>query len=74
MRKIADDFCDYLRVGDDKYAYYVSNNIVTLLPAQSDNRKIYESFDRIQECYFIAKKLIAILTSQNNVYFEGYLS
>lgn len=31
-------------------------------------------FDRIQECYLIAKKLIAILTSQNNVYFEGYLS
>ena len=40
MRKIADNFCGYLKVGDDKYTYYVSDNIVTLLPAQSDNRKI----------------------------------
>lgn len=48
MRKIADNFCGYLNVGDDKYTYYVSDNIVTLLPAQSDNRKIYESFDRIR--------------------------
>lgn len=48
MRKIADNFCGYLKVGDDKYTYYISDNIVTLLPAQSNNRKIYESFDRIR--------------------------
>ena len=36
MRKIADNFCGYLKVGDDKYTYYISDNIVTLLPAQSD--------------------------------------
>ncbi len=47
MKKIADNFCGYLKVGDDKYTYYVSDNIVTLLPAQSDKRKIHESFDRI---------------------------
>ena len=47
MKKIADNFCGYLKVGDDKYTYYVSDNIVTLLPAQSDKRKIYEFFDRI---------------------------
>ena len=47
MKKIADNFCGYLKVGDDQYTYYVSDNIVTLLPAQSDKRKIYESFDRI---------------------------
>lgn len=47
MKKIAANFCGYLMVGDDKYTYYVSDNIVTLLPAQSDKRKIYESFDKI---------------------------
>lgn len=48
MRKIADNFCGYLKVGEDKYTYNVSDNIVTLLPAQSENKKIYESFDRIR--------------------------
>lgn len=43
MRKIADDFCGYLAIGADKYTY----NIVTLLPAQSEKREIYESFGRI---------------------------
>lgn len=33
---------------DDTYTYNVSTNIVTLLPAQSDKQKRYESFDRIQ--------------------------
>lgn len=47
MKKIADDFCGYLKVGDDKCTYYVSDNKVTLLPAQSDNQKIDESFNRI---------------------------
>ena len=48
MRKIADDFCGYLTIGADKYTYNILNNIVTLLPAQSEKRKIYESFDRIR--------------------------
>jgi len=48
MRKIADNFCGYLKVGDDTYTYNVSDNIVTLLPAQSEKRKIYESLDRIR--------------------------
>ena len=39
MRKIADNSCGYLKVGDDKYTYYISDNIVTLLPAQSDKRR-----------------------------------
>ena len=29
MKKISDNFCGYLKVGDDKCAYSVSNNIVT---------------------------------------------
>lgn len=33
-----------------------------------------QHFDRIQEYYKIVKKLIAILTSQNNVFFGIYLS
>ena len=46
MRKIADNFCGYLKVGDDKYTYYISDNIVTLLPAQSDNEiDIYPPFE-----------------------------
>lgn len=48
MRKIADNFCGYLKAGDDTYTYNVLDNIVTLLPAQSEKRKIYESFDRIR--------------------------
>ena len=48
MRKIADDFCGYLTVGEDNYTYHILNNIVTLLPAQSEKSKIYESFDRIR--------------------------
>lgn len=48
MKKIADNFCGYLNVKDDTYAYNVSNNIVTLLPAKSEKRKIYESFNLIQ--------------------------
>lgn len=47
MRKIADNFCGYLTIGADKYTYNILNNIVTLLPAQSEKREIYESFGRI---------------------------
>lgn len=48
MRKIADHFCGYLTIDEDKYTYNILNNIVTLLPAQSEKGKIYESFDRIR--------------------------
>lgn len=48
MKKIADNFCGYLKVGDDTYTYNVSTNIVTLLPAHSEKNKVYESFDKIQ--------------------------
>ena len=48
MKKINDNFCGYLKVEDDTYTYNVSTNIVTLLPAQSDRQKRYESFDRMR--------------------------
>ncbi len=48
MKKISDDFCGYLKVGNDIYAYNISKNIVTLLPAQSDTQKRYDCFRRIQ--------------------------
>lgn len=48
MRKINDNFCGYLKVEDDIYTYNVSNNIVTLLPAQSDRQKRNESFNQIK--------------------------
>ncbi|MBD5532953.1 MAG: hypothetical protein HDQ98_12295 [Lachnospiraceae bacterium] len=48
MKKIADNFCGYLKVGDDTYTYNVSTNIVTLLPAQSEKQKTYESVNKIR--------------------------
>lgn len=47
MRRIADNFCGYLKVGDDTYTYNISNNMVTLLPTQSNKRERYEAFYRI---------------------------
>ena len=47
MRKIADHFCGYLTIDEDKYTYNILNNIVTLLPAQSEKGKIYEDRDQI---------------------------
>lgn len=48
MKKINDNFCGYLKVEDDTYTYNVSSNIVTLLPAQSDIKKRYDSFNQIR--------------------------
>lgn len=45
--KIEDNFCGYLKVGDDLCAYHVSNDIVTLLPAENNGRKRHEIFERI---------------------------
>lgn len=42
-KKIEDNFCGYLRVGDDICAYTVSNDIVTLLPAENNWRKRQEA-------------------------------
>ncbi len=47
MEKIPDNFSGYLEVGDDTFVYNVANHIVTLLPAQSERKKIWESFNRI---------------------------
>jgi len=48
MTKITDNFCGYLDVGDDTFAYNVSNHVVTLLPAQIEEAKRYEVLDRIR--------------------------
>lgn len=50
MKKIPDNFCGYLNVGDDTFAYNVSNDSVTLLPAQVELAKSYEVLDRIKDC------------------------
>lgn len=39
MKKINENFCGYINVKDDTYTYNVSDNIITLLPAQSDAKK-----------------------------------
>ena len=41
-------FCGYIKVEDDTYTYNVSDNIVTLLPAQSDPQKRDDSLYRIK--------------------------
>ena len=48
MKKIEENFCGYIRVEDDTYTYNVSDNIVTLLPAQSDVQKRYDSLYHIE--------------------------
>ena len=48
MKKINENFCGYIKVEDDTYTYNVSDNIVTLLPAQSDVSKRYDSLYRIE--------------------------
>ncbi len=48
MKKINENFCGYIKVKDDTYTYNVSDNIVTLLPAQSDVSKRYDSLYRIK--------------------------
>ena len=48
MKKINENFCGYIKVEDDTYTYNVSDNIVTLLPAQSDVSKRYDSLYRIK--------------------------
>ena len=48
MKSIKDDFCGYLEIENNKYTYNISNDLVTVLPAQSESRRIYESF-----CYLM---------------------
>lgn len=48
MKKINENFCGYIKVEDNTYTYNVSDNIVTLLPAQSDVSKRYDSLYRIK--------------------------
>jgi hypothetical protein len=43
MTKITDNFCGYLNVGNDTFAYNVSNQVVTLLPAQIGQAKSMKS-------------------------------
>ena len=47
MGKIDDNFCGYLKVGSDVYAYNVAAHVVTLLPAESDKQKRYDSLKRL---------------------------
>jgi hypothetical protein len=48
MTKNSDNFCGYLKVDDDTFAYNVSNNIVTLLPAQTDETQRDEALKQIR--------------------------
>lgn len=48
MLKIDDNFCGYLNIGDDKFAFNISQSLVTLLPAESHEGKIQEVLSRIR--------------------------
>lgn len=48
MTKINDSFCGYLNIDDDKFAYYVSGNNVSILPAHNDTHKAFESINNIR--------------------------
>lgn len=48
MLKIDDNFCGYLNIGDDKFAFNISKSLVTLLPAESDHKKIQEVLSHIR--------------------------
>ncbi|MDD3139800.1 MAG: hypothetical protein PHX08_12610 [Lachnospiraceae bacterium] len=48
MTKITNNFCGYLNVGDDTFAYNVINHVVTLLPTQIEQVKRNEVLDRIK--------------------------
>lgn len=48
MLKIDDNFCGYLNIGDDKFAFNISHSLVTLLPAESDHKKIQEVLSHIR--------------------------
>lgn len=48
MAIIPDEFCGYLTVGVDEFAFFASGHIVTLLPAESDKKKRGEVLQRIR--------------------------
>ena len=48
MKKIDENFFGYIRVEGDTYTYIVSDNIVTLLQAQSDKQKRDDYLFRIK--------------------------
>lgn len=48
MGKSPDNFNGYLNIDNDVFTYNISNFIVTLLPAQSDDNKIREAVERIR--------------------------
>lgn len=81
MTKIGNEFCGYLKVDEDTFAYNVSNNIVTLFPAYGENRERYEVIDRIysrnveQPEFFLGndgERMIAI--ARNGKFYAGLLS
>ena len=47
MLKIDDNFSGYLKIEEDKFAFHISQSLVTLLPAESEQRKIQEVLTHI---------------------------
>ena len=81
MTKIENEFCGYLMVDEDAFAYNVSKNIVTLLPAYSEKRERYDVIDRIhsrnaEQPEFLlgndGERMIAI--ARNGKFYAGSLS
>lgn len=66
MSKINDNFCGYLNIGDDTFVYNISNNVVTLLPAQIEQVKRYEALDQIQSCDIDSPEYLFGIDDNNN--------
>ena len=50
MADISERFNGYLKIDNDMFVYSIADNTVTLLPAESDLNKQYESFKRACSC------------------------
>lgn len=48
MLKIGNNFCGYLNVGNDKFVFNITKSLVTLLPAESDPKKIEAMLSRLR--------------------------
>lgn len=49
MKSQANDFCGFLDIGEDTFAYCTSGHIVTLLPAEQELNKRYKALARIAD-------------------------
>lgn len=67
MKRIDDHFCGYLSLDKDVFTYYISNGVVTLLPAYSDPSEQRNAFERISSRNIDSSEFIYGLTGNTHV-------